>query len=200
VPYADGALNALMQEADIFKVGRRRYLVAPLTPELVDTLIMAAGATEDDEEDDPGGETGHEGFGRTVDDEEDDPGGGNVEDEGEAALGWANEGSQEHLGVPQADEAEPSLGWADTGTQLRLAAGYDIGTTYESDGLEDGEGSTGGELNPADIDAQRGRIASRWPCPDIRTSLPDTEREKATARKMVERFVQASIGGKGGAA
>ena len=51
VPYADGALNFLMQEADIFKVGRRRYLVAPLSAELVDVLIQAAGAGEDAEAD-----------------------------------------------------------------------------------------------------------------------------------------------------
>jgi hypothetical protein len=52
VPQADYALNALMEHGDIYQVGRRHFLVAPLNAELVETLIIAAGATEDDEDND----------------------------------------------------------------------------------------------------------------------------------------------------
>ena len=141
VPYADGALNFLMQEADIFKVGRRRYLVAPLSAELVDVLIQAAGAGEDAEDYDPAEESGdmeaslgwhtphalsdQRGLSASGDDLEND----GIDDEvlcgaggGDTALGWANEGSQLHLGLGDAHEREEHLGWSNTGPQLRLVA------------------------------------------------------------------------------
>jgi hypothetical protein len=65
-----------MQEGDLYKIGRSHYLVAEVRPDMLDTLINAADA----EEDDPGGEVGGD---RTVDDEEDDPPGGNGETEGD---------------------------------------------------------------------------------------------------------------------
>lgn len=51
VPHAAEALNYLMAKADIFKVGRRHYLVAPCDAELINILIVAAGAEEDAEPD-----------------------------------------------------------------------------------------------------------------------------------------------------
>ena len=49
VPLADIALHELMVEGDIYTIGRRRYLVAPVDAGLLETLIIAAGSTEDDE-------------------------------------------------------------------------------------------------------------------------------------------------------
>ncbi|HZT90265.1 MAG TPA: hypothetical protein VFA12_20160 [Stellaceae bacterium] len=47
---AEAALHLLMEEADIFAVGRSRYLVAWIDADVLETLIVAAGATEDREE------------------------------------------------------------------------------------------------------------------------------------------------------
>jgi hypothetical protein len=143
VPYAADALNAVMQEGDIYKIGQRHYLVAPICAELLETLIVAAGAGEDDEpdNDDLGvDDDGEPSLGQTGADLESD----GLDDEalngrGEAALGWVNEGNQLNLGVPQADEAEPSLGWANEVPQFRLAAGYSWGDAGESDGDCDAE-------------------------------------------------------------
>jgi hypothetical protein len=52
---------------------------------------------------------------------------------GEMALGWANEGTQGHLSG-SADESEPSLGWNNNGMHLQLAAGFSGGDMGESDG------------------------------------------------------------------
>ncbi len=112
VPQADSALNFLMQEADIFRIGRRDYLVAPLCYELVEILIIAAGATEDDEEN------------------------GDLEPSIEPSTGYAGEDLEL---APGDDDGEPSLGWADTGPQLRLTAGYHGGSDVESDGNCDDE-------------------------------------------------------------
>jgi hypothetical protein len=46
---ADLALHALMQDGEIFEVGHGRYLVAPVNDELIEILIVALAATEDDE-------------------------------------------------------------------------------------------------------------------------------------------------------
>jgi hypothetical protein len=143
VPHADSVLNFLMQEADIFKVGRRRYLVAPLNAELVDLLIVAAGATEDAEEDNPdlgADDVGEPSLGQSGDDLEAD----GVEDgdhylgRGEPALGWANDGSQAHLSYGfGGDESEPELGWSNTGSQ-KMRARDDLAFA-ESDGNCDDE-------------------------------------------------------------
>jgi hypothetical protein len=51
--------------------------------------------------------------------EDDDPGGGDVNDEGELALGWGT-GGQARLTAHE--DGETSLGWANQGSQLRLHA------------------------------------------------------------------------------
>jgi len=43
-------LFELMTEADVFRVGRDLYLVAPIGSQLFDRLIIAAAIGEDDEE------------------------------------------------------------------------------------------------------------------------------------------------------
>jgi hypothetical protein len=138
-----------MQEGDIFKIGRRHYFVAPLSAELVDVLIQAAGATEDDEEDNQdlgADDIGEPSLGEGDEDLEndglDDMVLGNTKfhaSGGETALGWTNEGSQQSLGVPQNDEAESSLGWNNNGMHLQLRAGYQHGMIRESDGNCDDE-------------------------------------------------------------
>lgn len=50
IPLADLALHELMQDGDIYKIGRTHYLVAPISAALFDALIAAAGATEDEED------------------------------------------------------------------------------------------------------------------------------------------------------
>jgi hypothetical protein len=180
LPLADAALHVLMNDADIYKIGRRHYLVAEVSNELMDTLMAAAGATEDDE---PNGDLepsipSHSVYTDDLegDELEDSNGVGGVAGR-ESALGWANEGNQARL-TGADHEDEPSLGWVNTGPQKRLAAGYSGGITREADGLERGESdeleveddgletmNEGSDvpLTEADIDAQRGRIASRWP-------------------------------------
>jgi len=161
--------NGVMQEADIYKVRRHHYLVAPISAELLKTLIVAAGATEDEEEDneDLGAEdVGEPSLGQTDDDRESDGlGDDSWYGRGEAALGWANEGSQLSLGVPQADEAEPALGWANEGPQFRPATGYSGGETGESDGDYDAEDDDPGgdplDLGEADYKPPAARRLSR---------------------------------------
>jgi hypothetical protein len=153
VPLADIALHELMRDGDVYKIGRGHYLVAPISRDVLETLIIAAGSTEDDEPSLVGG--GQTECDALVDGElgADDAGepslGGGDEDlegdglyddafGGDMSLGWANEGSQEHLSG-RADEDEPSLGWTDIGTQLFLAAGYSGGMIRESDGDCDDE-------------------------------------------------------------
>lgn len=145
---AAAALNVLMQEGDLYRVGNRHFFVAPVRADMLEFLILAAAATEDFEEDDPGGgavdDAGEPSLGQSGADLESD----GLEDEvadcawgsggGEAALGWANEGSQESLGVPMADEAEPELGWG-VSPQFRLADGYSVGDIRESDNDCDAE-------------------------------------------------------------
>jgi hypothetical protein len=178
VPLADIALHQLMIEGDIYKVGRTHYLVAPIGADLLETLIVAAGSTEDDEPSVGGGQHGTnvadiegdelelEGDGDCDKEEDDDPG-GNIDDEPHDEP-W--------------QDMEPSLGWADIGSQLNLSAGYVGGMILEG---------SNPPLDDADIDAQRGRIASRWPRPaDDGWGLG---REKASGN--IVRFMPA--GGKG---
>jgi hypothetical protein len=150
VPLADVALHELMQSGDIYKIGRSHYLVAPIDAELLETLIVAAGATEDDEPSLAGGHPGRDALpdGELGADDEGEPSLGQsgadleadgIEDgdfsgRGEGTLGWTNEGSQLSLGVPQEDEAEPELGWNNGGMHLQLVAGYEGGSIRESDG------------------------------------------------------------------
>jgi hypothetical protein len=49
--HADLALFSLISLGDVFEVDGRRWLVAPLNDQLIDRLIIASGATEDDEPD-----------------------------------------------------------------------------------------------------------------------------------------------------
>ena len=44
---ADFALRELMDKADLYRVGRGTYLVAPVDRRLLDTLIEVMGASED---------------------------------------------------------------------------------------------------------------------------------------------------------
>jgi hypothetical protein len=213
------ALHWIMQEGDIYKVGRQHYLVAPLPGDLLETLIAAAAATEDDEENGDLEASIEPSIGHAGQDLEFAPG----EDDGEVSLGWANTGPQLHLTTGydggrdlesdglddrpfggdmslgwanegsqalltgRADEDEPSLGWGD-GPQLSLAKGYNGAGENESDENCDDEPDheSGGDINSqpqdepdqdiepdedganpplsdAHIEAQRGRIASRWP-------------------------------------
>src|SRR6478609_3986990 len=72
---ADDALSALMESGEIFKVGRRYYMVAPVCEKVLERLIIAAGRTEDDEANgDLEPNTG-----------EDEP-----DEDNEPTLGWSN--------------------------------------------------------------------------------------------------------------
>jgi hypothetical protein len=161
VPLADVALHLLMDTGDIYKVGRTHYLVASLNAELLETLIIAAGSTEDQEDDDSdhgADDVGEPSLGQSGEDLEGDGLIGSC-GSGEMAL-ISDNIDQSHLSG-QDDEAEPSLGWAD-GSQLNLSAGYSGGTIREGGVDEDGSNPP---LDELDVDAQRGRIASRWPRP-----------------------------------
>jgi hypothetical protein len=149
---ADVALFELMRDGDVYQVGGQRYLVAPISADLLERLMIAANTTEDHEpngDDEPS--VGHD------EDRESD----GIDDErfgGDAALGWANEGSQEHLHAAIGGEGEPDLGWANTGSQLDLAAGYERGSIRESDGDCDAEDDDPGgdvldrgEFDPCDL-------------------------------------------------
>jgi hypothetical protein len=113
-----------MHAGDFYKVRRTHYLVAPVPPDLLDAHFAAAGADEDDEDNgdfEPSlGQTGEDLEGDGLEDEI----AGQVCSQ-EAALGWANEGTQLFLGPTSADEDEHDLGWANTGPQLRLNGGYE---------------------------------------------------------------------------
>jgi hypothetical protein len=137
VPLADIALHELMTEGDVYKIGRTHYLVAPLHAGLLETLIIAAGSTENDEKDEDLGadDEGEPSLGRTGADLEGD----GLDDlyQGEMAL-ISDTLDQSRL-TGEADEAESSLGWANTGPQLNLARGYRWGMIRESDGNCDDE-------------------------------------------------------------
>jgi hypothetical protein len=62
---ADMALFELMRDADVYQVGRQRYLVAPISADLLERLMIASAATEDDE---PNGDE-EPSIGRPVDEE-----------------------------------------------------------------------------------------------------------------------------------
>jgi hypothetical protein len=47
---AELALHLLIQGGEVYEIGRRRFLVAALDPELIDTLIQASAIGEDDED------------------------------------------------------------------------------------------------------------------------------------------------------
>jgi hypothetical protein len=190
VPLADIALHLLMDCGDIYKVGRTHYLVAPLDADLLETLIIAAGSTEDDEKDDEdlgADDEGEPSLGQTGADLEGD----GLEDLYQGEMALISDTLDQSRQSGESDEAESSLGWANTGPQLNLAAGYSWGMVREGGDDEDGSNPP---LDAADVDAQRGRIASRWPRPaDDGWGLG---REKASGN--IARFVPAS--GKGGAA
>jgi hypothetical protein len=132
------ALATLMRDGEFYDVHGASYLVARVDDDLIDSLIVATGANEDDEAslsggqppfsgsvvdgelgaDDEGepslGQPGEDRESDGLDDEVGHPCGG-----GDVALGWANEGSQAHLSYGfGGDEAEPELGWANTGPQI----------------------------------------------------------------------------------
>src|SRR3954471_24856626 len=46
---ADVALFELMRDGDVYQVGGQRYLVAPISADLLGRLTIAAGSTEDHE-------------------------------------------------------------------------------------------------------------------------------------------------------
>ena len=133
---ADLALHALIRDGQLVEDRGRSYLVARLDPALVETLILASAASEDDEDSDEDQNTGDE----------------------EPALGWSAEGSQTALAsglVVAGDEAEPDIGWPDTGSQapLRLAAGYREGDFREFAIDDEGEPTIGRddrEFDPCD--------------------------------------------------
>jgi hypothetical protein len=116
-----------MRDADVYRVGSQRYLVAPLSDDTLDALIIASGSTEDME---PETDLG-------IDDEPHDA------ESGDMALGWAAEGSQLHL-TSTAEEDEPELAWPNTGSQLQLAGDDGWGRmNMEGDGACDAEASLG---------------------------------------------------------
>jgi hypothetical protein len=92
---ADLALHDLMETADLYRVGRKVFLVAQIYENTgtLDRLIEAMGATEDlEEETDIGADDRGEPSLLTADDREFDDG-----EMGEDILGWQDDGSQEHL-------------------------------------------------------------------------------------------------------
>src|ERR1043165_383691 len=72
---ADDALSAVMESGEIFKVGRRYYLVAPVCEKVLERLIIAAGRTEDNEENG---------------DREPNTGDDEPDEDNEPTLGWSN--------------------------------------------------------------------------------------------------------------
>lgn len=124
---ADEALHWLLEDADVFRVRRQRYLVAPINDTVLEALIVAAGSIEDTEDDDPGGETDFRGLpGATIDDE---PG----EDE-EDSLGWPEQvkcgqvtagyapcGASEGDDDPDAEQDDHSGGNVEDGGELDLS-------------------------------------------------------------------------------
>jgi hypothetical protein len=139
---ADFALHILMQDGDVYRVGRRRYLVAPLSAELLDRLIMATGAHEDLED--------------TVDAERGDDDDMGADDYGEPSLGQTG---MDDLELEE-DGREPSLGWANEGPQpeqLGEVAGYPDGEMdHDNEPSLCGVTGTGaGSMDPLDREADR---------------------------------------------
>jgi hypothetical protein len=145
LPDAGAALNTLMLEGDVYKIGRQHYLVVPLRADMLDMLILAAAATEDDEEGDhDGGDINSEPH-----DEETDLG---IDD------------------LPHDEpwqDLEPSLAGIHAGMQEGISMGDregpDDDAEPDSEAEEDDHGGCNPHISEADIDAQRGRIASKWP-------------------------------------
>jgi hypothetical protein len=149
---ADLALHNLMEDADLYRVGRSIYLVAPVDARIVDTLIAAMGSTEDDEDGDPGGGNADDaGFGE-LDNCDDEPSTGSWDDL-EHDGGWQNEGSQLslHCSPYGGCDAEPDLGWSNTGSQLKLVtADEGDGDCDREDDDPGGDPLDKGELDPCD--------------------------------------------------
>jgi hypothetical protein len=114
---------------------------------MLDTVIAALGQAEDDEDDDPGGETDFRGLpGATVDDEpEHDK---SIQDDGELDNS-DDEPSLLTDGDRELDtgDYESTLGWANDGLQLRLNATPD---DLEGDGDADAEPSFGADAREGD--------------------------------------------------
>jgi hypothetical protein len=152
LPDASMALNTLMLEGDIYKIGREHYLVVPLRDDMLEMLIVAAAGTEDDEangdmEPSLGTEDDLE---LGIDDEpHDEP-----YQDMEPSLAGIHAGMQEGISMSDKegpdDDAEPD---------------FDNEADHEGEGGDNGADPSGSDmpLGPADIDAQRGRIASKWP-------------------------------------
>ncbi len=95
------ALRSICENGDLLMVDGRPWLLAPVTPALLDTLAAfeaEASEVEPDAEDAALGFCGHtwpvvpndDLPGDRDDAEEDDPAGGNVEDQGEVSIGWSD--------------------------------------------------------------------------------------------------------------
>jgi hypothetical protein len=171
VPLADIALHQLMIEGDIYKVGRTHYLVAPLAAGLLETLIVAAGSTEDDEPSVGGGQHGTNVADIEGDELELEGDGLEEEDRGGILRSWESDGN--------CDKEEDD----------------DPGGNIDDEPHDENEDGSNPLFDAADIDAQRGRIASRWPRPaDDGWGI---SREKTSGN--IARFVPAA-GREGGAA
>lgn len=135
---ADLALHVLMREADLFNVGGKMFLVAPVSAAIVDRVVEAMGASEDAEPD--------------VDDEPSIAsyifGEGLSDLEGE---NWPEEISQAHLSGSD-KESDEQLGWANQGSQLLLHAGLEgDGDCDAEDDDPGGDDLDHGEFDPCDL-------------------------------------------------
>lgn len=124
---ASEALARLAVRGDVFRVGRTPYFVAPIDVDLLDTVIAALGATEDDEDADPGG-TGGAGYRAFATDD----------DEPSLGGGYCPTPDLTDLELDDGERGEDTLGWQNEGSQARLQHNLP-GDNYEGDGECDDE-------------------------------------------------------------
>jgi hypothetical protein len=122
----------LVAAADLFRVGRKVFLVTAVDGAMMDTVIEAIGSTEDAE---CNGDM--EPSIDNPDDLEFDGLDDTIEGRGEGMLGWPDTMDQSTL-VGAVDDSEPELGWANTGPQRPPGAVHDY-VWDEGDGDPDRE-------------------------------------------------------------
>lgn len=89
---ADAVLHDLIDLGEVIERDGQRYLVVPVSEDMIERIVIASAITEDLADDDPI--------------EEDDAPGGNVEDHGEAGTWASNQGG--YLGsYAHEDDLEP---------------------------------------------------------------------------------------------
>jgi hypothetical protein len=160
---------------------------------LLETMIIAASATEDDEESLAGGMSfpGNLPDGELGADDVGEPSLGGDDDDREAMvlmIGLIMAAATCRLAgrTKEPSEEESSLGWVDTGPQTCLAAGYSGGDTSESDENCDDEPDheSGGDINSQPQDEPQQDME---PAIVGRASSEMVDRDMTRIRRLVER-------------